>query len=172
MWKTIDLCYGGNLGCEKAPGVLATIPQIFPLEQELLDWERALPIDLKLRQPYDLPPEGTDEDLYRLERFRVILALRYNNIRVLLHRPILVKFLDACGHSKLEGQEGALLLQLGHTSLCTCIQASMDIISVVNSVVHSTGLRRRILGSYWSSLYYSKDLPFCVSSKRSESDDM
>ena len=173
MWKTIDLCYGGNLGCEKAPGVLAVIPQIFLLEQEMLDWERALPVDLTLRKSYDLPPEGTDENLYRLERFKVILTLRYNNVRVLLHRPILVKFLDACSQSDLEGQEGALLLQLGHSSLRTCIQASMDIVSVVNSLVHSTGLRRCILGSYWSSLYYSKkDFYLFIPMKYSEPNDV
>ena len=63
IWKTIDLCYGGNLGYEKAPDVLSIIPQIFPLEQELLDSERALPIDLMLRQSCDLPSEGVDESL-------------------------------------------------------------------------------------------------------------
>ena len=56
-------------------------------------------------------------NLYRQERFRVTMKLRCNNVRVLLHRPILVKFLDACSQSDIENQEGALLQEIGYSSL-------------------------------------------------------
>ncbi len=153
MWNVIDLSYGGNIGCDKPTSIFDTVARHFQMEQQLVEWERTLPLNLALRRSQDIPWE--EDDGHLLERFRVILTLRYHNSRILLHRPILVKFLDISGKPDSGGQELILLQQIGSNSVQSCVQSSMEIISIVNSIVHSTGKRRGNLGAWWFSLYYS-----------------
>lgn len=152
LWDVIDSLYGGNIGCDK-PINLDTISRIFQIEHQLVGWERTLPIDLKLIQSGDIPlDEGGSRSS---ERFRVILSLRYHNLRILLHRPILVKFLDASGKPDSDHQELALLQQVGSNSIQICVKSCIEIISIVHIIVHSTGERRCSLGAWWFSLYYT-----------------
>jgi len=106
-----------------------------------------------LRHSKDIPTNV--EDPSRLERFKIILTLRYHNTRILLHRPILVKFLDILGKPTVDKQELSLLQQIGSNSLKNCVESSMEIISIVHMIVKSIGVQRSLLGAWWFSLYYS-----------------
>ena len=158
MGKAIDLCYGANLGCDEILGVVELLPRVFQLEKELMDWKCALPKDISLKPFEDVLPGWPDDHHCALERLAVVLTLRYLGVRILVHRPILVKLLDASSQPKAENQETALLQQIGPSSLEICIQSSMGVINLIQSIINSTDLRRNTLGSYWSSLYYSKKL--------------
>lgn len=123
------------------------------MEHQLVEWERALPKDMGLRNSRDIPSESGDAN--QLERYRVIITLRYHNLRILIHRLVVVKFLDACGRTDRDEQELALLQQIGLNSVQICVQSSLEIIAIVNLIVNSTGVRRGFLGAWWFSLYYS-----------------
>ena len=153
MWNVIDLLYGGNIGCDKPASVYDIVARLFKMELQLAEWERTLPPNLTIRLSSEIPSES--QDPYLLERFRVILTLRYHNIRILIHRVILVRFLDLLGNLNNGNQDLAMLQQIGSNSVKNCVQSSMEIISIVNLVVHSTGIRRSFLGAWWFSLYYS-----------------
>jgi len=117
-----------------------------------MGWERALPENMGLRNSGDFPFQGDDADL---ERYRVIITLRYHNIRILIHRLVVVRFLDTCGKFDPADQELALLQQIGSNSVQICVRSSLEIISIVHSIVHSSGVRRGLLGAWWFSLYYT-----------------
>jgi hypothetical protein len=89
-------------------------------------------------------------------RFRVILTLRFNNIRILAHRPILVKFLDVIGGSESDTQELSILMQVGMDSVQTCVQSASTILEIVGYLVNAGDMRRTLLGAWWYTLYYSK----------------
>lgn len=98
----IQTAYGGNLGSESNVGIVEMITRIFPIEQQLMDWKRRLPPTLALQQAANVAPSPAlmvgSQDFF-LEKFRVILTLRHHNLRLLLHRPILVSFLGLAGNN-------------------------------------------------------------------------
>lgn len=154
MWNVIDSLYGGNIGCESTASLFDIVGTLFQMEHHLAEWERALPRGVGLRKSEDIPFRM--DDTYQLERYRVIITLRYHNLRILIHRLVVVKFLDACGRTDRDEQELVLLQQIGLNSVQICVKSSLEIITIVRLNVHSTGVQRGYLGAWWFSLYYSK----------------
>lgn len=154
MYKVIDSLYGGNLGCDNGSNIFDIASCLLQTEQQLLEWQRNLPSALPIVLPSELPL-WTDKDATTVLRFRVILTLRYQNLRILAHRPVLVKFLDHLASHSSDYQQLRMLQQVGVDSLQTCIQSASAIISIVSHIVHSTGPQRGLLGAWWFSLYYS-----------------
>jgi hypothetical protein len=88
-----------------------------------------------------------------------VLSVRYHNLRILLHRPMLETFLDACGGSKAGANASGgygMVQHLGISSIETCVNSAMAVISMVRTVVMSGGWRRDLLGAWNYSLFYSK----------------
>lgn len=168
MWTILDLLYGQNLGCDNPLSVSQTVSQVFATEQHLFTWEKALPDALRLINITGLrnaTQEPSSNTAHFSWKFRTILTLRHLNLRVLLHRPILVKFIDACGGLQPDPQELKLLQQMGPNSLRVCADCAMEIIDIIYDIVYDPGWRRRLLGAWWYSLYYSMfrlSLPYLV----------
>jgi len=159
MWNVIASFYGGNLGFDSTSTAFDMMSRLFTVEQQLNEWEHLLPPSLALRKVEDLAAisEVLDQSTFHEERFRIILTLRYHNLCVLMHRPILVKFLDVIGRDLLDAevQEVNLMQQIGQNSIHKCVQASMNIIAIVSTIVVSDGYQRNLLGAWWFSLYYT-----------------
>jgi hypothetical protein len=166
MWSVISLSYGGNMGIDHHTTAFDTVSRLFGMEQQLVEWERLLSPTLALRQSDEFltSAQVNDPSSLALERFRTILTLRHHNVRVLLHRPILVKFLDITGRKSLDSdvQEVNLMQQIGNNSVQICVQASMDIIGIVSTMVASNGTHRNLLGAWWFSLYYTFNAALAV----------
>lgn len=91
-------------------------------------------------------------------KFRVILTLRYLNLRVLLHRPVLVKFIIASRAPDRDPEDLKLLQRIGMNSMAICTMSAMEIINIVFQAVSDPKWKQGLLGAYWYSLYYSKSL--------------
>ncbi|KAM3083089.1 hypothetical protein ACMFMG_003756 [Clarireedia jacksonii] len=159
MWNVIYQLYGSNIGCGAPTTVLDTVSQLFAVEHQLSDWESLLPPSLELRHVNDFIHrlELAESTPSPLDRFRVILKLRYFNLRILLHRPILVMFLDIIGKppGDSNAQEANLLQQIGSNSVQVCVQSSMEIVAIVRAIATKKGDHRLRLGAWWFSLYYT-----------------
>ena len=167
MWSVISLSYGGNIGIDQHTTAFDTVSRLFGMEQQLVEWERLLPSTLTLRQSGEFlaSTQISDPSSLALERFRTILTLRHHNVRVLLHRPILVKFLDITGRKSPETdiQEVNLMQQIGNNSVQICVQASMNIIKVVSTIVASNGTHRNLLGRMVVQLVlHVQRRPYCL----------
>ncbi|KAJ5446850.1 Transcription factor [Penicillium cf. griseofulvum] len=159
LWNTLELLYGQNIGCDGPLPVGESVAHIFNLEQHLFSWERSLAHPLQLisstsigNLPHD---QMSSNSQYLSLRFQVILTLRYLNLRVLLHRPILVKFITASRSPDRDPQDMRLLQQIGMNSLQICANSAMEIIDIVHRVVSEPGWKRSLLGAWWFSLYYT-----------------
>jgi hypothetical protein len=134
---------------------------IFSMEHQLLSWERSLPQPLQLVSTASLdqiPQQESSDSQYFSWKFRIILTLRYLNLRVLLHRPVLVKFISASRSPDRDSQDLKLLQQIGMNSMQICTESAMEIIDIVHRVVSGPGWKQSLLGAWWFSLYYSKCL--------------
>ncbi|OQE36175.1 hypothetical protein PENCOP_c012G02469 [Penicillium coprophilum] len=159
LWNVLELLYGQNIGCDDPLPVSETVAHIFSLEQHLFSWERSLAHPLRLissasieNLPHD---QMSSNSQYLSLKFQVILTLRYLNLRVLLHRPILVKFITASRSPDRDPQDMRLLQQIGMNSLQICADSAMEIIDIVHRVVSEPGWKRSLLGAWWFSLYYT-----------------
>ncbi|RDL36434.1 uncharacterized protein BP5553_05786 [Venustampulla echinocandica] len=159
MWDVINASYGSNLGCDDSTNIFDTVSHLFKMEQQLVEWEASLPPPLALRQAADvsaaIPCSGGISPL--LEKCQIILTLRHHNLRILLHRPILVKFLSLVGRGNfdMDFQETNLLQQLGGNSVRICVESATEIIAIIHTIVTSPNPRRMWLGAWWFSLYYA-----------------
>lgn len=157
----IDVLYGNNIACSFSSNVPDTVARVYKIESQLSEWQQLLPPRMKLISMVDiesdhLPREDAVVGEWQDLRLRFILTLRYTNIRILLHRPVLVKFLDGLLNPQ-NSQDTSLLLQIGTSSIQIAVQSATEIICFVHIVVQSPRLskKRILLGAWWFSLYYS-----------------
>ena len=162
MAEVINQLYGQNLGCEKDQNAVETVARVYKEENRLMAWQQKLPSHLLLLTPSELRSEELDDevpDTWLIDRLRVVLTLRYLNLRILLYRPVLVKFLDVLQNDSLDRRDLDQLQQTGPNCIQVCVSSSVDLITLVHSIVCSTGRRHQLLGAWWFSLYYSMRTP-------------
>ncbi|TLS29315.1 hypothetical protein PpBr36_00003 [Pyricularia pennisetigena] len=159
MWNVIDLLYEGNLGCEPSKNIFDIASHLLRIEHQLLEWQQSLPPTMLLVQPADLIGGTPTAAPCPLSRLRVILTLRYLNLRVLAHRPVLQSYLAELGAATALGdpaaQQRTTLYQVGANSMRVCVQSAASIVELVSHVVRSEGLTKQLLGAWWFSLYYT-----------------
>ncbi|KAJ9144077.1 Fungal specific transcription factor domain-containing protein [Pleurostoma richardsiae] len=151
LYKVIESLYGCNLGVRTPPPFVDIASSIIQIEQQLLNWQVTLPSPMKLVTQNDLL---RDQDASLLRKFQVILTLRYHNLRILAHRPVLDRYLQHLDGSSLDSHEAATLWQIGHRSRSICLQSAETIINIVSTTT-SAGSRRSGLGAWWFTLYYT-----------------
>ncbi|KAK0888248.1 hypothetical protein LTR02_016477 [Friedmanniomyces endolithicus] len=115
-------------------------------------WERGLSPDMSLQTSHRFPMEPIENPF--LEKLRVVLTLRYHNLRILIHRAVLVRWLDAVSQSTVDTAELSMLHDMGARSLDLCVESSTEIISLVRAAVAMRSTNRNLLGAWWFSLYY------------------
>ncbi|KUI64273.1 hypothetical protein VM1G_11070 [Cytospora mali] len=151
MWTVIDILYESNIEYPEH-GILPVASKVLQIEHQLLEWQAALPPLLALTTPEEV--QSSDE--YSLgRRFRVILSIRYHNVRILAHRRMLDLYLASIERGQNYGAEDSMLRQVGERSKNICIQSACDLISIVHTVTNSPEPKRGLLGAWWFTLYYT-----------------
>lgn len=160
MGKGIELLYGGNVGSHLQSDVFNSIADLFSLEQQLSEWRESLPSGLMIRDSAEVFSfDGGSPPAW--ERPRIVLTLRYHNVRILVHRLVLVRFLETAGKGDLDEQRFALMKQIGLNSVRICMCAASEIINFVYEVVQSAGIKRTLLGAWWFTVYYGMTIHEC-----------
>ena len=157
MGRVIDELYGSNLGCDRPPDVFSLASQAIQIEQKLSDVQTTFPAALQLVEPEEFA-NGPDSSSAML-RFRVVHTLRYYNLKILIHRPILHRYLEVLNGQAEDVQRMAPPAQLGVNSLRICIQSASSIVELMSHLTESSGNARGLCGAWWFSLFYSKAPP-------------
>ena len=175
MSSVIDSLYDHNLGCGVSISVVETVTRVFKLENDLAQWQREsctpvlvtandLPGAIIEAEATTFATPGDEESelippswwpVYEL-RLRVIITLRYNNLRILLHRPVLTSLLTRAGKDETGMDDVSITRQVGSSSVQICTRSAKEVIGIVCALVRSKGPARGLLGAWWFSLYYSK----------------
>lgn len=163
LYTIIDQLYGQNLGYGDDLSVSSIIAKLFPIEGSLIDWESTLPRGLSIIQPNEVAQRlAQDEPASRSHlalKLQMVLTLRYLNVRLLLHRAVLLRILSTNGEAGFVDHEAALLQHIGPNSTKTCLDSAVHTLDLVHATVTSPGSHKEVLGAWWFSLYYSKPLP-------------
>ncbi|KAF1922890.1 uncharacterized protein M421DRAFT_426386 [Didymella exigua CBS 183.55] len=157
MSQVIDSLYSQNIGCDTIE-TNDTILRLFQLEQELSKWKQSVIPELtvlSVDDPMNLTSANAfGSSTFLKTRFSNILTLRYLNLRLLLHRPILNKILNQDASDLTAAHEGLLLQQVGQNSLQTCMKSAHLIIATVKEAVSGSSAEGSLLGAWWFTLYY------------------
>lgn len=146
------MLYGNNLGCSVPEDLFDIASSQLQFEQKFLSWQRSLPTTLSLVEAETINSKAPDQATLRL---RVILTLRYLNLRILTHTPLLSKYLECMGNVNPATQQLSTLKQICSNSVRTCVHSAISIIKLVREVLAPSHPRRDLLGAWWFSLYYS-----------------
>ena len=152
MTDILDVLYGSNLGCEDHIDVFETASYLLRCEQKFFSWQRDLPKQMSLIRIEDLEGEPNE---FKIMRLRIILTLRFLNLRILAHRPILCMYLESLGASQVDPLQLATLRQVGLNSVQICVQSAITILNITSWGSKHNSPPRHLLGAWWFSLYYS-----------------
>ena len=163
LGKAIDQLYNENVDVEEPPDMLNNITSIWALDNELQTWQSDLSKNHKTATHTEVDMIFSSINLAAPvlldRRFQFILTLRYLNLRLLLHRPVLTRFFESIYSPMLELSEPSILKTLGSRSLLTCFRCSMEIIAIVSRIASEKGSALRYLSAWWFTLYYSTSAP-------------
>lgn len=153
MGRVLDTLYGSNLDSDTSRDIFKVASDVSLMENQISEAKRGFPSSLHVVQPPGLTHDTRPP--FRVLRFRLILTLRYHNLRILTHRPLLQRYLGVLRSPREEGELG-FLHQVGINSLHICMESARAIIELHAHTTRSSGEDKGLLGAWWFSLYYSK----------------
>jgi hypothetical protein len=152
LGKAVELLYGNNLGYPEDRSIYSLASHVLQVEQQLHEWKATLPSWLR-PDNFETASPGSEAENALEKRFQSIVVVRYNYMRALIHRPMLVRLLQMA-QDEPEGAPQDHLRDVGRRSLEACIDSSIELISCVYAVCRARA-QKELLGTWWCSLYFS-----------------
>lgn len=157
MGTVVTKLYGQNLDEEIAENIAVRMQDIFLIEEDLSSWKMSLPEKLRLRPWENFGLSEWSQPHYHpvFARLSVVTQLRYLNVRILLHRPVLSHLLWSKRTPSWErNREKTFTEQTWNLSVIICQDSAVQIIDIIHRVTESMDL----LGAWWYSVYFSECL--------------
>ncbi|CAI4213867.1 unnamed protein product [Parascedosporium putredinis] len=151
--RVLDELYGSNLDCDTSQDIFKIASKVFQIEHQMSEAQRGIPSTLRLIEAAELLHEPRQS--FQATKFRVVFSLRYNNLRILAHRPLLQRYLEILGNQSSDVHHLSSLHQIGGNSLRICVQAATSIVELMAFLTTSSPEDRGLLGAWWFSLYYT-----------------
>ncbi|KAI5206943.1 hypothetical protein E4T38_03653 [Aureobasidium subglaciale] len=152
MSKSLVKQYATNAEYKESdPNDLLALQASVEFCKTLRIWSAGLPPYLGLCDPQsDILGENT-----RVNRLRVILTMRYHNLSILVHRPLL----SATINHLFQKDRGALdeapyFIQLAMAEAHECIRSAESTIDIVYAVITADPTSKNNLGVWYFTLYY------------------
>ena len=137
---------------------MASLKASGELRKRLRGWVASLPLTLQLCAP------GSDmlSDNTQVNRLRVILTLRYHNLGILIHKPLLSATI-----SQIFTKESApglpYLTQLAMAEAHECMRSAETTINIVHAIITVDPTSRNNLGVGFFTLYYGESCMHLIS---------
>lgn len=154
MGQSLRLQYDGNIGSQnQGMDEIATIQTAGNLRQKLKHWVAMLPEHLAILQPDS--PVILQKSL--LNKLRTILTIRYHNVNILVHRPLLCATLQY-----MSGNESSLdtklpyATQLAMAEADECVASAEKTIDIVSTILNDNTSDSNNIGVWFFTLYYGE----------------
>lgn len=154
MGKSVARQYNSNLGNNNQDGDdIMAIQAAGDMRQELRQWASTLPSSFNIC-PTNSPVFTKQSELNRL---RTILTLRYHNVSMLIHRPLLCATLKYLSRHSGSGNEALpYTVQLAMAEAHECVLSAEITIDIVHSVLVTDATGDNNLGVWFFTLYYGE----------------
>lgn len=151
----IDELYESNIGSSATVPMANIVSTVIHVGQKFVSWQASLPSSMRLVDPVEVCHAVQNPMSLK---YRVILTLRYHNVHILSHRPILDRCLQSLDGSSHSAQESGALQQGWYLSKEACLSSAETIIRLVEACKAFSDKQPAVslLGAWWFSLYFSK----------------
>nr|AMB48861.1 Zn(II)2Cys6 transcription factor [Fusarium camptoceras] len=163
MSKSLVDQYGANLDhVDSGHDDMAPLKASGELRKQLRLWAGSLPGHLRICQPEDeCLAQNTQGN-----RLRVILTLRYHNLGILIHKPLL----SATIRHLFQGEKRAdapppYMIQLAMAEAHECLRSAQLTIEIVHVVISVDPSHKNNLGAWFFTLYYVFTASLAVSGR-------
>ncbi len=154
LGDVIDGIYQNNIGVDASLPDTELLKRILSFEQALNAWRSQLPAELEVRSTDGIIQCLNTSSLF--SELSTVITLRYLMTRLLLHRPVVARFLDR--KNEQGGFEISEILELfGEPSLKLGVRSASEMIDIVFALSEHPHL---MLTTWWFSIYYC-ELP-CI----------
>ncbi|WJG35924.1 transcriptional regulatory protein GAL4 [Fusarium oxysporum Fo47] len=154
MGTVVQKLYGQNLDEEIIEESGVQMQDMFLIEEDLNSWKMGLPEKLLLQPWVNSGSRERPQPPYHpvFARLSVVTQLRYLNIRILLHRPVLSHLLWKRRTRSLErNREKNFREETWNSSVMVCQDSATKIIDIIHCMADSVDL----LGAWWYSVYFT-----------------
>ena len=154
MGRSLVRQYGGNMGRKDLElDDTASLQASGEARKVLRLWASNLPKHLGICESQSsMLTENS-----RINRLRVILTLRYHNIGILVHRPLLsITLRSLFGHNRSSSGSSSFLTQLAMAEAYECISSAESTIDIVCTVLAADRTSNNNLGVWFFTLYYGE----------------
>ena len=145
----MEKVFQNNFGSDKSISCSSLFQQIISIEPRLATWKAKLPEYLRVQTKEDVRQNSQEASIFH--PLRTVITLRYLCARVLLHRPMVARFLDHDGMKEGASEEWSFLLDFGRTSLEIGVRSAAEMIEIIYT---SFACRHHMLTTWWFSIYY------------------
>lgn len=157
MGQSLTKQYSSNLGCTTDDiDVISTVQSVSEVKHDLKRWVSTLPPHFNVTQfGPDIFLESSAQS-----KLQTILTLRYYNLNILIHRPLLsttLRFMSA--RENLGDNAPPYTIQLAMAEAQECITSAESTIDIVHSILHRDRSGHNNLGVWFFTLYYGITSP-------------
>ncbi|KAI4718771.1 hypothetical protein E4T48_05016 [Aureobasidium sp. EXF-10727] len=162
MSKSLVKQYSANVERrENDPDDLVALQASVEFRKTLRMWAASLPPYLGLCEPQsDILAEST-----QVNRLRVILTLRYHNLSILVHRPLLSATIGHLFQKSTAIDNPPYFVQLAMAEAQECIRSAESTIDIAYTVVTADSTSKNNLGVWYFTLYYVFTASLVVSAR-------
>ncbi|KAF4496730.1 arylamine N-acetyltransferase [Fusarium agapanthi] len=151
MSKSLAIQYGANLDHDSDPDEMAHLKASGELRKQLRLWAANLPPHLQL---CDVESDALLQNT-KANRLRVILTMRYHNLSILIHKPLLSATIrHLFRHDDTANASSSYLIQLAMAEAHECVRSAQLTIDIVHSVISVDCTSKNNLGVWYFTLYY------------------
>ncbi|KAJ4138460.1 hypothetical protein NW768_002294 [Fusarium equiseti] len=146
--------YGGNIdNAEPDLDDMMSLQASGQFRKQLRVWAASLPPDLRLCETKSKMLQENSQ----LNRLRVILTMRYHNINILIHRPLLsstIRHLFGGSGDQMSLGNPSYLVQLIMGEAHECIRSAQSTIELIHGIITANQSGNNNLGVGYYTLYY------------------
>jgi len=154
MSKCLVKLYSANVEHkDHDPDDLTALQASMEFRKTLRIWAASLPPCLALCEPQsEILAQYTP-----VNRLRVILTLRYHNLNILIHRPLLSTTIGHLFKTNSEtANEPSYFVQLAMAEAQECIKSAESTIEIAYAILTAGPTVKNNLGVWYFSLYYGE----------------
>ena len=153
LGEIIRIIYGNNLNATIKSTTSFFLCETIKLENQLADWKHGLPPNLRVESLAEISSDMGD--FLPVRRLQKIITMRYLNTRILLHRQIIVCFLDYVAKGFDTSPQDAVTWQLLDTFGQSSLNIATESASTLIAIIHCLIRRPNLFPAWWFVVYYS-----------------
>ncbi|KAL3461942.1 fungal-specific transcription factor domain-containing protein [Aspergillus heterothallicus] len=158
--KALESLYDSNLGSDEKIPDYELITRVLRLRHSLQEWVSQLPSHMGLITAREcLTDIGRNPTI---DRFRIILTMRYHNIRLLIHRVVLVRLCEYIDDGDDLNHDTLALQDIIRSTVQISLESATEIINILGTLAEAQWAQRGLLGVWWCTLYHTFDAALVI----------